>query len=93
MAAYIEAPMEYTGDAASLFLAGGITGCPDWHGQIAALIEDLPNTSERNTRRGWPNLVGTEERIVTRRCESFVIARTSTAIGGIYWGSAKQASS
>jgi hypothetical protein len=32
---YFEPPAEYTGDAASVFLAGGITGCPDWQELIA----------------------------------------------------------
>jgi hypothetical protein len=38
---YIEAPQEYTGDAPSLFLAGGITGCPDWQTEMIAQLEEL----------------------------------------------------
>lgn len=39
---YIEAPQSYNGQADSLFLAGGITGCPDWQKQMAEQLKDLP---------------------------------------------------
>lgn len=35
---YVEAPNVYTGAAPALFLAGGITGCPDWQTQAAQLL-------------------------------------------------------
>ena len=38
---YIEAPQIYNGDEASLFLAGGITDCPDWQKEMIAMLEDL----------------------------------------------------
>jgi Nucleoside 2-deoxyribosyltransferase like len=39
---YIEAPEIYYGDGPSLFLAGGITGCPDWQREMVANLQDLP---------------------------------------------------
>jgi len=27
---YVQAPNKYSGKEKSIFLAGGITGCPDW---------------------------------------------------------------
>lgn len=34
---YIEAPQVYDGNEASLFLTGGITGCPDWQQELGDL--------------------------------------------------------
>ncbi|MER5549247.1 nucleoside 2-deoxyribosyltransferase domain-containing protein [Streptomyces sp. NPDC002589] len=34
---YVEAPTRYDGEAASLFLGGGITGCPTW--QLRAVLQ------------------------------------------------------
>ena len=34
MVNYIEALQSYNGDEVSLFLAGGITGCPDWQQEM-----------------------------------------------------------
>ena len=39
---YIEAPHTYDGNEASLFLAGGITDCPDWQKDMVAKLKDLP---------------------------------------------------
>src|SRR5215472_15561721 len=39
---YIEAPHAYYGNAPSLFLAGGITDCPDWQKEMVAKLQDLP---------------------------------------------------
>jgi hypothetical protein len=39
---YIEAPQAYNGYEPSLFLAGGITGCPDWQKEMVAKLQDLP---------------------------------------------------
>lgn len=39
---HVEAPRPYTGNETSLFLAGGITGCPDWHAEVLAQLSDLP---------------------------------------------------
>jgi len=35
---YIEAPQEFRGGDPSLFLAGGITGCPDWQAEMRELL-------------------------------------------------------
>jgi hypothetical protein len=35
---YIEAPQSYTGGELCLFLAGGITGCPDWQREIVTAL-------------------------------------------------------
>lgn len=42
---YIEAPAPYRpsdGDGPSIFLAGGITGCPDWQARARALLISTP---------------------------------------------------
>ena len=42
---YVEAPTPYRpapGDGPSLFLAGGITGCPDWQADARTLLADAP---------------------------------------------------
>lgn len=42
MATYVEAPETYPqgGDAVTVFLAGGITGCPDWQMEMAMLLSE-----------------------------------------------------
>lgn len=35
---YVEAPHEYAGSRPLLFLAGGITGCPDWQADARQLL-------------------------------------------------------
>ncbi len=35
---YIEAPHPYSGEGTSLFLAGGISGCPDWQRELVATL-------------------------------------------------------
>ena len=37
---YIEAVENYEGDDTSLFLAGGITGCPDWQREMITALQD-----------------------------------------------------
>ena len=37
---YFEAPTEYLGNERSLFLAGGITGCPDWQRELTDLLKN-----------------------------------------------------
>lgn len=41
---YIEAVQTYKGNDASLFLAGGITGCQDWQKELKTLLQDVPLT-------------------------------------------------
>ena len=37
---YIEAPTEYNGKENSLFLAGGITNCPNWQTELKNLLQN-----------------------------------------------------
>ena len=39
---YIEAPQEYAGNEPSIFLAGGISGCPDWQVEMVAKLSNTP---------------------------------------------------
>jgi hypothetical protein len=39
---YKEAPQAYQGNETSIFLAGGITGCPDWQQEMLTGLKDLP---------------------------------------------------
>ncbi len=41
---YVEIPDEYAGPGPAVFLAGGITGCPDWQAQARQLLADVPVT-------------------------------------------------
>ena len=44
---YVEAPNPHQhelGDGPSIFLAGGITGCPDWQAEVRQLLTDRPVT-------------------------------------------------
>jgi hypothetical protein len=36
---HVKSPNEYTGDEKTLFLAGGITGCPDWQSELFELLQ------------------------------------------------------
>jgi hypothetical protein len=53
MAKVIEAPEKYTPkrNEISLFLAGGITNCPDWQKEIIKLFEEVPDLVMYNPRR------------------------------------------
>jgi hypothetical protein len=48
---YVEAPQEYTGGGRSLFLAGGITGCPDWQREAVMMLSDVAGLVVLNPRR------------------------------------------
>jgi hypothetical protein len=49
---YIEAPNEWDGQGPSVFLAGGITGCPDWQATARDLFHRLaPGIVVVNPRR------------------------------------------
>jgi hypothetical protein len=37
---YVEAPNTYDGEGRSVFLAGGITGCPDWQADVVKMLTD-----------------------------------------------------
>jgi hypothetical protein len=46
---YVEAPLPYDGVGPAVFLAGGITGCPDWQSMAAKRL--LPHADILNPRR------------------------------------------
>lgn len=52
---YIEAPSnEVSEHMSSLFLAGGITGCPDWQAGVVARLDDLDITVYNPRRKNFP---------------------------------------
>jgi hypothetical protein len=46
----LEAPEDFDGIGLSIFLAGGVTGCPDWQSALASLLPALDVTA-LNPRR------------------------------------------
>ena len=54
MIRYIEAPEEAYFDVASIFLAGGITNCPDWQKEMVELLKDLNITIYNPRREHFP---------------------------------------
>jgi hypothetical protein len=55
MATVIEAPNVVNAyRAKQLFLAGGITGCPDWQAQMIQMLSDLPITILNPRRQNFP---------------------------------------
>ena len=51
---YIEAPLDYTNLPNSLFLAGGITDCPDWQQEMVELLSDTDLTILNPRRANFP---------------------------------------
>ena len=51
---YIEAPDTYDGSGWSVFLAGGITGCPDWQADVVKLFEGAAFTLFNPRRANFP---------------------------------------
>lgn len=51
---YIEALQTYNGNEASLFLAGGITGCPNWQKEMIEKLKDLPLVLFNPRRASFP---------------------------------------
>ncbi len=47
-------PDDDDGDGPSLFLAGGITGCPDWQRQLRDKLADTPLTLLNPRRANFP---------------------------------------
>jgi len=39
---YVEAPQHFPGGQPSVFLAGGITDCPDWQAEAARMLAGVP---------------------------------------------------
>jgi hypothetical protein len=50
----VQALTEYDGNGVSLFLAGGITGCPDWQSELTALLADTELTLLDPRRPNFP---------------------------------------
>lgn len=51
---YVEAPTEWDGRN-GVFLAGGITGCPDWQAELRGLVNpELPRTLLNPRRADFP---------------------------------------
>jgi hypothetical protein len=48
---YLKAPEAYDGPGPVLFLAGGISNCPDWQTEAAELLRDVPGLTVLNPRR------------------------------------------
>ena len=51
---YIEALQMYHGKETSLFLAGGITGCPDWQKEMIEKLKDSPLVLLNPRRASFP---------------------------------------
>jgi len=51
MSKVITAPTEFKEYSKSLFIGGGISGCPDWQTEILASLTNLPNITFINPRR------------------------------------------
>lgn len=51
---YVEAPTEYDGDHPSLFLAGGITDCPDWQAEACEHLASTPIAVFNPRRANFP---------------------------------------
>jgi len=51
---YIEALNIYEGNDKSLFLAGGITGCPNWQADLTDLFKDENIVLLNPRRRNFP---------------------------------------
>jgi len=51
---YIEAPKIWNREGTGIFLAGGITGCPDWQSDIAAMFNPLNVTLLNPRRKDFP---------------------------------------
>ncbi|MEK6905685.1 MAG: nucleoside 2-deoxyribosyltransferase domain-containing protein [Nanoarchaeota archaeon] len=67
---YVEAPTEYQGKERSLFLAGGITGCPDWQADLTDLLRDtdLVLLNPRRTNFPIPYQKSAQEQIEWEYC-------------------------
>ena len=51
---YIEAPERYLTGELSIFLAGGITNCPDWQQEMVKLLKDLDIVVFNPRRKDFP---------------------------------------
>jgi hypothetical protein len=51
---YVEAPDTYRSEEPSVFLAGGITGCPDWQSRMVDMLEDTSLVLYTPRREDFP---------------------------------------
>lgn len=51
---YIEAPSEERPESMTLFLAGGITNCPDWQSQLVKMLSEKDITIYNPRRKNFP---------------------------------------
>ena len=51
---YVEAPDKYTGDLPTVFLAGGITDCPDWQQEAVGILAHTDLALLNPRRRNFP---------------------------------------
>jgi len=51
---YIEAPEYFDSKEKGIFLAGGITGCPDWQSEIVDYLKDTDLTIYNPRRKNFP---------------------------------------
>lgn len=51
---YVEAPAKVTADSNALFLAGGISGCPDWQSEAVSMLRHTPYTVLNPRRKTFP---------------------------------------
>ncbi|GAB5387307.1 MAG: hypothetical protein Alpg2KO_02750 [Alphaproteobacteria bacterium] len=58
---YIEAPAEYTLTGASVFIAGGISNCPDWQAPLCKRIGEQTGLTMLNPRRADFDISRSEE--------------------------------
>lgn len=81
---YIEAPSdESINNTESLFLAGGITGCPDWQSDVAEQLKDLPITVVNPRRKDFEVFKGSsgyQESEIQISWEYHQLRRTSQVI-------------
>ncbi len=68
---YVQCPKEFDGKGPSLFLAGGITHCPDWQSEMIDLL--------------WGPLTTTELTLVNPRRENFDISNDNLTKEQIEW--------
>src|SRR5437868_6025694 len=52
----VEAPADHDGLGPAVFLAGGITGCPDWQADVIKMLADTNLTLLSPRRRRYPML-------------------------------------
>jgi hypothetical protein len=53
---YVECPAIYAGNRKSLFVAGGISGCPDWQKEYVEMLRPLDIAVFNPRRANWKGL-------------------------------------